>query len=1160
MPEIITKPVFSDPSKRRWRRVSRTSLVVGALVSAAAALFVASVLVNPLLPQLNIRALENLPHASDTKPQPPALDATRREVKARRAEVALRRALETTRTVPGARPSLMKVTPAPSHTPPPSSTPVASDNANTKPLAIGFYVNWDDSSYDSLKRNLQQLDWIVPEWSRLQEGAGDPLHRDVDARALDLIRRERPQMQIIPIVQNSEAGVWNPKLLAAMISDAPSRRKLIDALVGFVEQNNFAGVCVDFEEVPAASQANLLSFMGELHAVFQSHNWTVAQAAPFEDEEWNYRAYGAVTDHLMLMAYDQHWQTGPAGPVSAQNWFETTLAKRLRELDPSKTIICFGGYGYDWTRGKGTETQELTFQEAILTSHDNESDITLDPATRNPTYTYEDEDGSAHTVWFLDAVTAYNEMRAAAPFHPAGFALWRLGSEDPSLWSFFGAETGASVPDGLRHIRYGYDVDYEGEGEILDVTAQPQEGARDIDVDGTSGLITKETYTALPSSYVIQRTREQPGLVALTFDDGPDATWTPAILDVLKRENVPATFFIIGQNGQDNPGLVRRIVNEGHDIGNHTFTHPNLGEIPARIGDLELTATERLIESLTGRSTMLFRPPYFGDAEPSTPDQVEPIVRAKQLGYLTVGLRVDPDDWKQPGVEKIVNETIAGLTNPDPDKRGQVVLLHDSGGDRSQTVAALPLLIHDLRSRGFRFVTISQLAGLTRDEAMPPVTARQGAVARADAVGFYTISLAGWLLHWLFLIGIILGVARVAFIGLLAAAQRLRARRREVTHAGETSQPFVSIIVPAFNEEKVIAQTIESLLASNYEKLEIIVVDDGSPDRTSEVVSERFANDARVQLFTKENGGKAEALNYGMRHAQGEIIIALDADTIFAPETVGALAHRFYDPQLGALAGNAKVGNRINLVTRWQALEYITAQNMDRRAFASLNCITVVPGAVGAWRRDLLEQVGGFTADTLAEDQDLTLNIRRLGYKIGYEERAVAWTEAPDTLRALAKQRFRWSFGTLQCMWKHRDALLRPRYGTLGFVAMPNVWIFQIIFPLISPIMDLMLVWSFISAMIERAMHTEEYSITNLRQILFYYALFLAIDWLAAALAFALERREQWSLLWWLFLQRFCYRQVMYYVMVKSFGVALHGKIVGWGKLERKATSESRVY
>ena len=364
--------------------------------------------------------------------------------------------------------------------------------------------------------------------------------------------------------------------------------------------------------------------------------------------------------------------------------------------------------------------------------------------------------------------------------------------------------------------------------------------------------------------------------------------------------------------------------------------------------------------------------------------------------------------------------------------------------------------------------------------------------------------------------------------------------------------------MPAYNEEFVIGATLRSLLDCDYENFEIVVVDDGSIDRTSEVVREQFADESRVRLFTEPNAGKAEALNLGLRQSTGEIIVALDADTQFPADTIRALARRFVDPRMGAVAGNAKVGNRINIVTRWQALEYITSQNMDRRAFASLNCITVVPGAVGAWRRELIEKCGGFSTDTLAEDQDLTLQIRKLGFHIGYEETAIGWTEAPQTLRMLAKQRYRWAYGTLQCLWKHRDALLRPKYGTLGFVAMPNVWIFQIIFPLISPVMDLLLIYTCLSALIDRFQQPSVYTFNNMRQVLFYYALFLAVDWSAACFAFVLERKERWGLLWWLFLQRFCYRQVMYYVMIKSVSTAFTGAIVGWGKLERKATVEAQ--
>ncbi len=1126
-------------------------LALSIVVTALAAIFIASVLANPALPSLNLRPLAGLPRTADLEPKRPNIPKNPSERKARKAQAELQHALATTRYVtPGKRRSHIPIVPPPPTVPAPIVP-------STRPLSVGFFINWDESSYESLKRNLDHLDWVIGEWSHLQKvpDGANPLATDVHIPALNWIRLNRPQTRILPMVQNVIDEKWQGDLLARSIADEPHRQLLINSLTSFVQDNKFAGICVDFEEPPAAAQPNLLTFMQELHATFAARGLVVVQAVPFDDPDWNYKAYSAASDFLILMAYDQHWTGSDAGPVAAQEWFEQNLIKRMRELNPAKTIVALGNYGYDWNDDDNS-ADEVTFQEALINARESESTPAFDPVTRNPYYEYDEDDQTHHRVWFLDAVTAYNQMRSASGFKPAGFGIWRLGSEDPSVWSVLG--TSDSSADSLRSINYGYQVDFEGNGELLKVMSRPQKGSRDLEVDPATGFIKTEHFTALPTSYVVQRSGDRPGLLALTFDDGPDPRWTPAILDILKQEQVPATFFIIGKNGQANPELVRRIVNEGHELGNHTFTHPNLGEVPLKLTELELNATQRLIESETGRSSVLFRPPYFGDAEADKPQEVEPAILAQQLGYVMVGLRIDPNDWQLPvTADQIIERTISRAEDSNPETRGEVILLHDSGGDRSATVEALPRLIHELKARGFRFVPVSELGGLTRDQVMPQIPANQRVFTRADAITFFFLSTGGWTLQWIFLIGIVLGLARLVFIGSLAFAQWLRSRRREHAHAGSEYNPLVSIVVPAYNEALVIENTIRSLLASEYTNHEIIVVDDGSTDDTSKVVAEKFGANERVRLFTVPNGGKAAALNAGLRHARGDVLVALDADTIFAPETVGALAHRFYDPEIGAVAGNAKVGNRINLVTRWQALEYITSQNMDRRAFASLNCITVVPGAVGAWRKDLLVEVGGFQSDTLAEDQDLTLRIRRLGYRIGYEETAIAWTEAPHNLRSLAKQRYRWSYGTLQCLWKHRDALFRPRYGTLGFVALPNVWIFQILFPLISPVMDLMLLYTLAVVTLDYWQQPAGYTSTTLQLVLFYYALFLAIDWLSAGFAFLLERRERWSLLWWLFLQRFCYRQVMYYVIVKSVAMAIRGPVVGWGKLERKATVEA---
>ncbi|MEP7074800.1 MAG: glycosyltransferase [Acidobacteriota bacterium] len=1162
--ELLEKqPVFFDENGKRWRWFSVVGAAAAIGTTVLIAFFAVSVLINPFLPQIRLKPFLALPQQNDTKiqvPELPPLTKTEsqikqaskklRQEKAKREEVRLEKNANREMILDG-------------------KTPSQAVAANGRPLAIGFYVNWDDSSIASLKQHIKALDWVVPEWIRLSGDGSNPLVLDIDQPALEYMQREKPEMPVLPLLQNYKNEQWNSDILVRSISSGDQRQKLIKSILDTVAVNKFGGITIDIEEVPATSQDDLFMFISELHEEFQKRGLILAQAVPFDNPDWNYKAYAAVTDYLMLMAYDQHWSTGEAGPVAGEEWFESILKKRLTELSPSKTIVCFGNYGYNWS-SDGSEAETVSFQESLLTAReslDSPTEIKLDPVSKNPYFSYDEDDGSKHTVWFLDSITAYNQIKKAETYSPAGFALWRMGSEDPSLWEFFGTDLKSFPVHDLESIQYGYDVDFEGTGEILQVKAEPQPGLRDIKVE-QAGSISDEVYRQIPSSYVIQRTGDKVGKIALTFDDGPDPVWTPQILDILKQKGVSATFFVVGENGQANPNLIRRIVADGNAIGNHSFTHPNLAEVPHQVTDLELNTTQRLIESLTGHSTRLFRAPYFGDAEPRTPDELVPTVQAQNLGYISVGLHLDPDDWKlynddgsRHTAEQITDEIVTAAAITTPEERGEIVLLHDSGGDRSETVRALPMIIDELHARGYQFTTVADLANISADDAMPPVPKDQSFYARSDAYVFYGASLGGWLMKWIFLIGIILGVGRMVVIGLLAFAQYLRSRRREHEHFGERYKPTVSVVVPAFNEEKVIHRTIESLIASDYPNFEIIIVDDGSTDRTHEASLASAGEDARIRVFKKANGGKAEALNFGWRKATGDIIIALDADTLFRPHTIAALAHRFADEKIGAVAGNAKVGNRINIVTKWQALEYVTSQNFDRRAFSSLNCITVVPGSVGAWRRSVLEETGGFSPDTLAEDQDLTIQVRKLGYRIGYEEEAIGLTEAPDSLRNLAKQRFRWSFGTLQCMWKHKNALLNPKYGTLGFVAMPNVWIFQVFFPLISPFMDLMFIWTLAGALISTLEHQQEYAHTptNLNQVIFYYALFLALDWAGAFAAFLMERAEQKKLLWWLLIQRFGYRQVMYWVMVKSVVTAIRGALVGWGKLDRKATVNAGV-
>ncbi len=1129
-------PVFFDPSRKRWPRLRLGMAVFGLILSLLLGALILSILFSPVLPALNLPSASIVPHGAHMAPPPPPLSLahplTRRERALRDAKDKLVRERE--RDLHHLLAQRQKANPAPEH-----------------PLTIGFFVNWDDASMSSLKENLGKLDMIIPEWLHLAGEDGTIREDDPNraSQATQYIRARRPDLRIMPLVNNWNGKEWEGNKLGRMLANPTARARAIEQLVAYVDRHAFAGISIDFETIPAKAHPDFRRFIAELYAALRPKNLQLSVNVPASDPAFDYRALARTADYLILMAYDEHWSTGTPGPIASLPWFAKVLRQRQRDVPAQKMIVAIGNYGYDWLKGSH-HAEEMTFEEAVLTAKESEGNIRLDPASLNPTFEYADDDDHIHQVWLLDAVTAFNQWVVARSIQPRGVALWRLGGEDPSLWQLFGRHEPLDARQAaqLEEVHFAYGLDYEGRGEILRITAQPHSGKRTIEFDPKRNLITAERFVAFPSPYVITRQGGQNRKVALTFDDGPDPRYTSQILDALRQAGVHATFFIIGVNGELHPDLLRREVEEGHEIGSHTFTHPNISVISPTQFQLELSATQRLLASAVGRQTLLFRPPYAVDAEPETPDQVRPIELASAQGYLTVGMQIDPDDWQRPGTDEIVRRTVEAAERGE----GNVILLHDAGGDRDQTVEAIPRIIEALRARGFQFVTIAELLGRSRDEVMPPVAPESQWRTGLDWAAFSLINLGAVAIHGLFLIGIMLGIARLLFIGVLAVYQHWRKQRLVFD---PTYSPSVAVVVPAYNEAKVIAQTIASLLACDHpDRFEIIVVDDGSKDTTYRLACDTFAEYPQVRVYTKPNGGKPAALNFGLTRTQAEIVVALDADTVFTRDTLIKLVRHFANPQVGAVAGNAKVGNRTNLLTCWQALEYITSQNLDRRAFDVLNCITVVPGAVGAWRRELMERAGGFTDDTLAEDADLTMAIRKLGYAIVYEDEAVALTEAPDTVRGFIRQRFRWMFGTMQATWKHADALFRPRYGALGFVAMPNVIIFQVFFPLISPVMDLLLIASLATAALNHWQHPAEYSPDALWRVLFYYALFLTVDYLAAALAFALERKENKWLLAGLFWQRFFYRQLMYYVAIKSTLASLRGVLVGWGTLERKAT------
>jgi len=1053
-------------------------------------------------------------------------------------------------------------------------------------IRAAFYVQWDAGSFASLREYFPQIDLLFPEWLHALSADGHlqavdaknklfPVLsggsvRPVDDKVMPFLKAENAELEVFPLVNNFDPvrDLWRAEI-AGMFNSPTARAAFREEVAAFLESDRYRGLTVDFEGFPFSAQPGYRALVAELFSDLHARGMKLYVALPAHNQDYDYAYVAAHADGVILMDYDQHYPGGPAGPVAAQSWFTDNLSSALQVVPREKIIVAVGNYGYEWTSdpkhpGRAANARTVAVQQAWLTARESEASPQLDADSLNPHYAFVDEAIARHDVWFLDAVTALNQMRAAQGLGVNTFALWRLGSEDRSLWAVWDAPGEPQAPQKLSPVPPGQDVDMEGQGEILRIDARPSPGARQVTADPSTGLITAETFSALPEPYRVTQHGARKKQIAISFDDGPEPSYTPKILDILKAEQVPATFFLIGAQAERYSGLTQRIYREGHEIGNHTFWHPDISNISPTYMKVELNLTERLFGSELGMKPLFFRAPYSIDQEPDTADQVQPLEMVQDLGYITVGSKLDPNDWQNDPrltAEEITAAVMTRMTDVSQlgctaEPCGNIVLLHDGGGDRDETVRALPMIIHELRARGYTLVPVSALLGKTSADVMPPLAPNERWAARLDSFGFLLYRLFQQALIFVFFVGDTLMTLRLLLVGALAVFDRFRAR---VGEAAAGYSPPVVILVPAFNEEKVIERTVRAALASEYPRLRVIVIDDGSSDATLAVAQRAFAREVetgRVLILTQANAGKAEALNRGLAQVEEEVFLGIDADTVIAPTAVAQLVPHFADPRVAAVAGNTKVGNRVNLWTRWQALEYITSQNFERRALNVLNAVSVVPGAIGAWRTATVRAAGGFHPDTVAEDADLTMSLLEGGHRVNYDDRALAYTEAPTSAGSLMSQRFRWSFGILQAVWKHRGAFARR--GALGWIALPNIFIFQILLPLTAPFIDLMFLVAGLAYLVDRYFHPDSANPANFLRLAVFFAVFLIVDFLASLLAFALERRDAASqrdfwLLAHVWLQRFAYRQIFSVVLFKTVKRAIDGRQFSWDKLERTA-------
>jgi len=1117
-PPVVSDFVFLDPSGKRWPRLRFALLIASSLVFVGGVLFVDALVVTPRLSlpdsvtslagQLKQLRRDD-PEAQGAMKPDAFLEAYRQTRQGIARKAALQQALR--------------------------QPPKAYES-----VRLGFYSGWDPNSADSLLANGNELTHVCPEMLSMTELDGS-IDVDEDERLEDVAAAER--LRIIPRLSNLEGDRWVPEAVESLV-DGPSERRavFVDRLVNVLKAQRASGVLVWWEDLDPGKRDGITSLLREiaqrLHA--EKLELWLAVSAGDEINAFDLDALSLVVDRFVALLHDENAEKDAPGPIASQKWFEGWLQALTSIGSPRQWIVSVGSYGYDWDVSGGPPriANDISFLDAMSRAHHaGLSGVSSGRISLEPHFSYSQQ-GRDHVVRFLDAMTFYNQARAALALNVGGIALMRMGMEDPHVWKAWDLAAQTHVDEAkireMEPLLAEGRITNVGEGEFLTVDSTAVDGWRVIH-RGEDGNLTG-VYSRFPVYPTLYHqgdgTSEE---VALSFDDGPDPKWTPQVLDILKAHHVKAAFFLLGEQAEANPELVRRIVQEGHEIGNHSYTHPNLSRVSRRQAELELNATQRLIEAITGRSTTLFRPPFNADSRPHDPKEIATIELAQEMGYLTVAENIDPEDWQRPSADEILRR-IKRLRH-----EGSIILLHDAGGDRRETVKALPRIISYLRERGDEIVTLSRLVGIPRDVLMPAIDPSDRPVSRvAASVGFRMLHTLEELIWAFVIVSTVLVLGRTVLISVLA----LRHRNRRSNAEGAEFSPPITVIIAAYNEEKVVRQTLESVFRTDYRgALRVLVVDDGSTDGTADEVLAVSAQHPNLRLLRQSNTGKASALRRAIGEASDEILVMLDADTVFQPDTLRLLVAPLSDARVGAVSGNAKVGNVKGFLTVCQSLEYTCAFNLDRRAYHEWNCITVVPGAICAMRKAAIVEAGGIRSDTLAEDTDLTLSMHRMGYRIAYAADAVAWTEAPESIPSLARQRVRWAFGTIQCLWKHRDMLFNPRFRALGWLSLPSVWFFQIGLVALVPVADLLLAFSLL---------------LGRGSLIYVWVLaFLAVDLFLAAIALWMDGRKVRDA-WIMIPMRLLYRPLLSWVVWTALLRALRGAMVGWQKVERTASMNDR--
>lgn len=1022
----------------------------------------------------------------------------------------------------------------------PPGAAMATPPGQTGFQVLAFLPNDPLESFLSLKRHCDDIDILVPDWFQIRKDDFGVVATERDPELDDTVALIRSDSRSAPLFLPLVALAYDadPVVFAARLAIPEFRNRLVASLVRAMRASDAVGLCLQFGILPESSVPSLAALMIEVSAALRPYQAASCLVAAYDDPILKVDSVINATDRIIVNVFDTPWRGSVPGPLAAADWFETTVAALTRTIGKDKLVVSVGNFAFDWVSGRPLP-ERLSFAAAMTRIAGTGATFEMASPVFNSYASFVDDIGHRHQVWMLDAASAHNSLAFLQELGLTSVAINALGEEDPGLWRVIEAfETPSEQLEAdLRDVVLPDYVDYSGSGSFYRLVSAAEPGVRSVSRDTATNRITEQRFSVAPRPFTMERYGEaSPGQVALTFDDGPNEEATSAILDALKAEGVPATFFVVGRSAMRSPDLLRRMVAEGHTIGSHTFFHPRINEVSDVRARSEMNALQSLVQGITGKEVTLFRPPYVRGPGPLTGNEAASFALLEEEGYLVAGSDIVPPDWAGVRAPFIVEFTMDRLEGGD----GSVIVMHDGKSEDVYTAEAVPLLIQTLRASGYEIVSLATLLGMTDAEVMPDAdwTASGFNFLSFGALGAMDKLIVG--AFWMILLA---GLSRSILFLILA-------HLREPHKGGfQSALPSVTIVIPAYNEEVVILRSVRNALSVDYPDLKVMVVDDGSTDNTLRLVREAYGDHENVIVLTQPNQGKWRALNHAYEVLDTEIAVCVDADTNIDPAAIRHLVQPFSDPSVGAVAGTVLVGNKKGLLTRLQAFEYFVSQNIGRRALERINGIIVIPGALGAWRAEAVRDVGLYSNETLTEDADLTIWMLRGGYKMAYAEHALAYTEVPAGAGAFLKQRLRWSLGNLQVLWKHKGAF--GETARLRLFSLFDLGFFGYIAPLIAPLVDLMFLLLAIQAGAAYISGDWAYLPQIPKYAIFALVAIPLLDLLIGLAAFRFDRRESLKLLLVVPFLNLYFRQLLYISVYRALGSALSGKLAGWNKLKR---------